>query len=101
MAQPSCPDEEEVIFRGVLWSDEDNKTDGASSLPLCHQLWNLGQHILQLEVVQLHNLIEIQLDALLGQGQQAILLPLLAFAQHLSDLPGLLTGGAFPRQPWP
>ena len=41
---------------------------------------DLGQHVLQLEVVHLHAIIEIQLDALLGQGQQGILLPLLAFA---------------------
>ena len=64
-----------------------------ASLLLRRQPRNRRQHVLKLEVVHLDAVIEIQLDALLGQGQQRILLPGLAFLEHFGDFFGLLAGG--------
>ena len=63
------------------------------SLLLRRQPRNRRQHILQLEVVHLDAVIEIQLDALLGQWQQRILFPGLAFLEHLGDLLRFFAGG--------
>lgn len=44
----------------------------------CRQARDRRQHVLELEVVHLHAVIEVELNALLGQGQQGLLLPGLA-----------------------
>jgi len=64
-----------------------------ASLLLRSQPRNRRQHVLQLEVVHLHAVIEIELDALLRQGQEGVMLPALAFFEHLGDFFGLLAGG--------
>ena len=64
-----------------------------TSVLLRRQPRNRRQHVLELEVVHLDAIIEIELDALLGQGQQRILLPSLTLLEHLGDFFSLLAGG--------
>ena len=71
----------------------DAQAEGITSLLLRRQPRNRRQHVLQLEVVHLHAIIEIELDALLGQGQQRILFPGLAVLEDFGDFFGLLAGG--------
>ena len=49
---------------------------------------------MKLEVVHLHAIVEIQFDALLSQGQERVLLPGLAFLEHLGDLLSFLAGSS-------
>ena len=62
----------------------------STSLLLRRQPRDRCQHVLELEVVHLHAVIEVQLNTLLSKGQQRVLLPGLAFLEHLGDFVGLL-----------